>query len=179
MTKIADSALWAEVVSMARQGVEPTVAFRKIRTMGGRDLTKDDAEFGKIYERYQRQPLFARNMLLTLRRSEFQQSVVDSMLEIDVESDAQVDGAINLLEQFEKGSLQAMLACIERVRSTNPDLAATLTDNAKTLWPGPFAQMEAQQNAARAQSESAAQLELPFPAESELGSPGAELPSEG
>ena len=161
MTKIADSTLWAEVIRMAREGVDGTTAFREVRKKGGRDLVKKEEDFTPLYDKLVAQPLFARNMLLSTRRSEFQQDMIAATLAIDVESDAEVDGVLETLDQFEKGSLRAMLQCIERIKAANPELAESLLANARTLWITAFKNMETA-DAARAAAQSTAQLELPF-----------------
>lgn len=163
MTKTADSALWAEVISMAKAGTDATTAFRKVRTLGGRDLVKGEAEFEPLYAKLVKQPLFARNMLLSVRRSEFQQDVIAGTLSIDVDSDEQVDGVLETLDQFEKGSLRALVQCIDRIRVANPELAESLLATAKTLWITAFKNMETADAARAAAAESAnKQLSLPL-----------------
>lgn len=157
------SQLWAKVVQMARDGVDPVQAFRKIRADGGRDLTKDDDEFTKIYERLKAMPLFARNMVLTLRRKELQEAVVNAVLSVDVEHDDQVDDVLRTLREYEDGSFHALLKCIERVEPVHPELAASLLENARTLWPAVFRQLEDQEAAARANAQSPAPAQLSLP----------------
>jgi hypothetical protein len=160
--------LWADVVAMAREGVDATMAFRKIRSKGGRDLTKDDTEFTKIYERLIAQPLFAANMLLTLRRSEFQQALVGGVLATTPANDAEVDALMSMLKTYEEGSLQAMLDCIERTRTANPALADDLLTRARLLWPVVFAEKDAR-DAAAATRAADADRQLSLPLEPELG----------
>ncbi len=168
MNPPSNSSLWAKVVQMARDGLDATAAFRTIRAAGGRDLTKDDDEFKRVYERFVKQPLFARNMILTLRRSELQEDVISAMLSVDVDADDQVDGVLTVMQEFEKGSMHAMLQCFDRVRAVKPDLADQLLATARELWPAVFARMDAQeaQNAAARDAEPT-QLELPLSAQPE------------
>jgi hypothetical protein len=77
--------------------------------------------------------------------------------------DAEVDQLMGLIDAFEKGSLQAMIGCIERAGTANPELAAELMTKARLLWPAPFAQKDAQDAAAAARANDAdRQLSLPL-----------------
>jgi hypothetical protein len=156
--KTSDASLWAQVAEMARAGTDPVHAFRKIRVNGGRDLTKNEDEFNGIYARFTAEPLFARNMVL------------------DVEHDNQVDAVIRVLERFDQGDPDAFLDCIERIRETSPAKATEFRSLVDELWPGPWAEKEAERAAKRTPQPSA-QLELPFGSEPERNQDLADVPA--
>lgn len=174
-TKYADSELWAKVVAMAREGTDVDKAHRAIRIEAGRDLTQTADQFKAVYAKFGEQPLFARQTILSLRRKEFEDDLTSAMLAIDTATDGEVDGVMSTLQDFGKGSFDAMLACIERVQTTKPDLAASLLETAKTLWPKPFEMKEAR-DAAAATRDQSAQLELPFQPVGEQPAAVSELP---
>jgi hypothetical protein len=175
--KYRDSELWSKAADMAREGLEPTAAFRKIRGEGGRDLVKSDEEWEGLYRRLQGQPLFAAHMVLTLRRSEFLDDVEKATLGLEpADALADVDYLMTTLEEFKKGSFQAMLTLIGRVRIEKPATADLLMTAAKALWPSPFAQMEAR-DAAAAQPDADADHQLPLPFERELAADVAGVPA--
>jgi hypothetical protein len=174
--KTSDASLWAQVAEMARAGTDPVHAFRKIRVNGGRDLTKNEDEFNGIYARFTAEPLFARNMVLNLRRAEFKDAVKHAMFSIDVEHDNQVDAVIRVLERFDQGDPDAFLDCIERIRETSPAKATEFRSLVDELWPGPWAEKEAERAAKRTPQPSA-QLELPFGSEPERNQDLADVPA--
>ena len=160
-TKYADSELWAKVVAMAREGIDVEKAHRKIRIEAGRDLTQNVDQFNAVYAKFAEQPLFARQTILSLRRKEFEDAITRGMLSIDTATDGEVDGVMQTLQDFEKGSFDALMACIERIKGANPDLAASLLNNAKTLWPQPFKAQEIRDAAAARDQSADQQLSLP------------------
>jgi hypothetical protein len=165
-----NSALWAKAVAMARDGVDKIVAFRKIRADGGRDLTKDEDEFYRVYERFQAQPLFAKNMVRTFQRAEFQADVINAMLALDPATDDIGDDLMDTIKEFENGNFAALLKCFEALPT---EVAKSLEERARYLWSRVYAQMESQQNAAAARANPAAHEQFPLP---DIGEQSSSVP---
>jgi hypothetical protein len=164
MTRV--STLWAKAAEMAREGLDPVQAFRKIRAEGGRDLTKDQDEFDRVYARLKAQPLFARHMVLTLARKELQEDVETAVMSVDSDDLNIIDERVGLLHEYTQGSFMALLKLFEVLPKS---VADDLEVRARTLWPRLYAQLDAQNAAAkethaadRADAPAHEQLELPL-----------------
>ncbi len=153
MSKQPDSDLWAMAVKSAQAGEDVTKAFRAIRTAGGRDLVKSEEDFGRVYTRFATQPLFASHFVLTMQRSEFQADMMDAALRLTPDSIEHADEIMATLQDFEKGSGEAMFTILDLV--DRPDLET----RSKALWPRIH---KSKEQHAIASATSRAQLELPF-----------------
>lgn len=146
---MTNSELWAKVIDLARTDVDSTAAFRQIRALGGRDIAKSDDDFKAIYKRFQKHPLFAAFFLLTEQQREFQHDVLDAMWALTPSDSAETVRYTNLMQEFEKGSGQALLTILGTV---TVDRSTPLTVRAKALYPELYAVLE---------SRPSAQLEFP------------------
>jgi len=157
------SELWAKVLEMIAEGLDGTAAFRKIRQLGGRDITKDDEEFKGIYSRLAKQPLFARHMVLTLTRKEFQEDVVRAVLETaPPEGHAAIDERMAAIREFEGGSFEGLSTCLGYLADSSE-----LETRGRALWPDIFNRMDAMNaaNAARDAKPDAESTVSPEPVE--------------
>lgn len=179
MHKIADSDLWKKAIELATAGVDNKKAFKDIRIAGGRDLTKPrdgltaEESFNSVYEKFKVQPLFTHNFLRTIERAEFQSDVIEAMLRLTPTDDDNCDELMDLVQNFEKGSGEALVECLSRM--PEPD-KSTLSTRARTLYARMFAQIDAR-DAARAKSEAESK-QLALPLESVVDQAVPELPAE-
>lgn len=162
------SELWAKAIFLAQDGADAKKAFREIRATSGRDLTKTEADFEAVFDRFKRHPLFASHMLLTMRREEFQRDVVDAMWSLKPANQDQADAWAGLIQEFEKGSAQALFDILATVTVQLPTLTARLENRAQELYPRIYA--------ARPVATESAQLELPFEAPPEQPGGDAAVP---
>lgn len=157
---MTDTELWAQVMRMAREEPRWRKAWIAIRQAGGRDLVKSEDDFERIYGRFAKHPLFAAHMLITLRREDFQKSVLEAMWGLDPSDAVETDLLIELMKDYENGNLLALLKVLDTVAVNHPRLAESLRITARNLYPKVFAQYDAR-------TASAAQLELPLQAAAE------------
>jgi hypothetical protein len=144
------------VLELAREKVDVTKAFRQVRNEGGRDLFKDDTQFGEVYDRFQRHPLFAAQMVLNAKRSAFGDALCDAVYTIAPADDAECDVLCDAVAAFGKGSADAMLRLIDTVTVNSPELGATLSTTARALHPRLFSELD------KYTAPPSAQLELPL-----------------
>jgi hypothetical protein len=152
--QLTDSELWDEARRMATEGLDKVAAFRKIRTMGGRDLVPSEDRFFDCYTRMATQPLFARHWVRTVARAEFQADVLAALWALTPASDDHADELVELARDFEKGSFEALLKALEFIGSS------ALEERARNLWSRLYAKLEGTN--ARPVASAPAQLELPL-----------------